>query len=950
MTSKFLPPTEEKVDEVLRRIPTVPLRRAFFEGLMNPHWVVPLAKKGAFSYPPEPEKTENGLVRDIYWPEIGYLVRVAPDEPEAVVNVLLQLGNSTNAWVRRGTFEVGANISADQAVRLMPLIKSWQPTGFGWRTDPEDLVAFTLNLLQGGQQRDGTWFAKQLFKPFKTRDRRRPAARLGAYWFEQGLPKVAAALGDDGLEIVLPWLVAYERISGHLKKDLDFSYFSRDSIRRRDDECEDMEQALIDAVRDSAVKAMLVDASKAKETLLGRDMLLGRKIALFSLGEAIRQSGDTQRVEDLLAVATELLFDERSNDDSCRIDYGELARAVATVSTEVLDPLVQFIELGSSAYNRRHQERMRNSGADEAQIDEELREREDRWRHRWLSAIGVEALPAPLRIELAELDSRYGVFDRPLEPILRVTGWVGPNSPVSQDEMAAMSPVELAAHLESWHDTGDGWGPEPSHEGQGRELTALISTKPKALDGVSQLVRRLRPTYLRALLVGWEAAVKADLEPDWTQTAEVIADVLGHNDESAFPTEGGRGDDDPDFRWAKKAAVTLLAELVNQRTGLVVREDTMSLFADLLTNSANDDAAWDEYVADVDAGMDALTISLNWQWPIRIRGLINLMSQGRETIWYAAARSALEVELSRSDPRGASRAVIGRRLSRLLSTDPEWLIPRIPDLFGTSSGLSAGQQIALTTAIAGHLYHSTLYDLLRSSMLGAIQCGDQIVAGWRTQTDPLQQIGHWVVSAIIWGHTTIDDALAHEYFSVVPPRIRGDALGHIGWQFMHAQRVDAAIRDRLAGLWDSRVAHVRSCPQDREELTGFWWFVKSGKFAVEWWLPRLKEAAELDPQLCAERYMIGKELALASDYDPRTAFDVLKLLLGGRQEAGLAVYDLTRNAVPMILARAIASGDEGLRQDAEEYMNELGEAGNLGLQSEVIKFIDGTLNEEDVDE
>jgi hypothetical protein len=167
---------------------------------------------------------------------------------------------------------------------------------------------------------------------------------------------------------------------------------------------------------------------------------------------------------------------------------------------------------------------------------------------------------------------------------------------------------------------------------------------------------------------------------------------------------------------------------------------------------------------------------------------------------------------------------------------------------------------------------------------------------------------------------------------------------------MHAQTVDAAIRDRLADLWDSRVAHVRVCPEDREELTGFYWFVKSGKYAAEWWLPRLKEAVELDPQLRAERYMIGKELALASDCDPRLAFDVLKLLLGGRQEAGLAVYDLTRNAVPMVLARAIASGDERLQQDAEAYMNELGEAGNLGLQSEVIKFIDGTLRESDVDE
>ncbi|WAY21542.1 hypothetical protein OF855_10960 [Mycolicibacterium fortuitum] len=910
-----------------------------------------MAKKGVFKHPPEPVKTDDGLIRDVYWPEIGYLVRVAPDVPDAVVDVLLQLGKSTNAWVRRGVFEVGARISPDQAARLKPLIKSWQSTGFGWRTDPSDLVAFALNLLEGGQEDDGAWFANLIFKPFRTKDRRRPAARLEMYWYEQGLPKVAAALGDNGLEIMLPWLVAYERASGRLKKGLDFTYYSRDSIRRRDGKYDDMEHALIDAVRDSAVNAMLTDAPGAKKKLLETKMLLCRKIALFSLGEAIRQGGDTPRTKGLLAVATELLFDQQSSDDSCRIDYAELARAVATVSVEALDPLAQFIELGSSANNSRYEMRMREAGADDAEIDEELREREDRWKHRWLSAIGMEALTAPLRIELADLDSRYGVFDRPLEPMGRVTGWVGPNSPVSQDEMAAMSPAELVAHLESWHDTGDGWGPEPSHEGQGRELTTLITTNPRALDGINDLVSRLRPAYLRAILVGWEAAIRADLEPDWSQTAQVIADVLGHTDESAFPPEGGRGDDDPDFRWAKKSAVGLLVELANRRTGLAVPEDAIATFADLLVNAADDEMAWEEYVSDVeDGGMDPLTISLNWQWPIRIRGLINLMSQGRATNWYKAAQSALELELARRDPRGASRAVVGRQLSRLLSADPEWVHPRIAGFFGSGTRLSVEQQIALTTAIAGHHYHSTLYELLGPSMIAAIQSGEQIVPGWRTQTDPLQQIGQWVVSAIIWGDTTIDAEVAHAFFSLAPPKIRGDALGHLGWLFMHAERVDSVFRDRLADLWDSRVEHVRAHPEDQEELGGFYWFVKSGKFAAEWWLPRLKAAAELNPQLGAERYMIGKQIALASEVDPRTAFDVLKLLLKEREEAGSAVYDLTRNAVPMVIARAIASGDERLKQEAEAYMNELGEAGNLGLLSEVSRFLDGTLSQDDVEE
>src|SRR4051812_39309498 len=136
---KYQAPSENQVKEALRRIPSFQLRRAFFEGLKNPLWVEPLAKEGAFRNPPEPEKMDDGLIRDIYWPEMEYLIRVAPEAPAAVVDVLLKISRSNNAWVRRGLFMIGASIPADQAARLQLVVRSWQSTGFGWRTDPQDL-------------------------------------------------------------------------------------------------------------------------------------------------------------------------------------------------------------------------------------------------------------------------------------------------------------------------------------------------------------------------------------------------------------------------------------------------------------------------------------------------------------------------------------------------------------------------------------------------------------------------------------------------------------------------------------------------------------------------------------------------------------------------------------------------------------------------------------------
>ena len=255
-----------------------------------------------------------------------------------------------------------------------------------------------------------------------------------------------------------------------------------------------------------------------------------------------------------------------------------------------------------------------------------------------------------------------------------------------------MSPLELVAHLESWHDTGAGWGPEPSHEGQSRQLTGLLTTNPKALTGVDNLAGRLRPTYLRAVLQGWAAALKAELKLDWDQAADVIQEVLTHGDESPFPVEGGEFDDDADFRSAKQAAVRMLTELAQLRGALTIPDEIMPRFAELLVALAADGAC---ISYDRESGMDPLNVSLNWQWPIRVRGLIYLMYRCKDAVWYEAARSALEQELSRDDTRGASRAVLGEGLGRLLDTDPEWLEPKMPVWFGDRNGIAVDQQIAL---------------------------------------------------------------------------------------------------------------------------------------------------------------------------------------------------------------------------------------------------------------
>lgn len=942
--SEYRAPTEDQVKEAMRRITRTQLRRAFFEGIENPLWVKPLADAGAFSSPPEPVESGDGYVREDYWPEGVYLAKVAENSPQDVVDVLLSLQGSRNSWVRRLTFDVGARISPEFSAQLRPLIESWASTGFGWRTDPRDVVSMAINLIVGGERENGLWLADLAFNIAGEAGR---SAILDDYWFAEQLPRLTAVLDVQSLGVALSWLVSYERAQDRLNEGSDLSYLSRESIESNDDDFPEVEHALIDAVRDLAVRSMSVDPESTRDVLLNSEMVLARKIALFSASQALRLSVEGRLAPpNLLAVASSLLVDKGSREDPCRIEFAQLAQAVSGARGAPVEELSQAFALGPAVDADKLRRWIGEDTDDESEINDLVNDYVDRWRHRWLSSIGIEALPAQLQTDLQALDARFGVLEDPLAPIRRVTSWTGPNSPLGSDEMAAMSPSELVGHLETWHSPEDTWGPVPSHEGQGRELTALLTTNPEAVSGVPDLVRRLRPIYLRAILRGWEAALSAGLTLDWESVADTVEAVLVHEDASPFPAEGGRWDDDPDFRPAKRAAVGLLEDLVKVRPEPTVPAPTMRRLAGLLIDTAADEAAWEEYDSADPGEMDPLTISLNWQWPSRLRGLVNLLCRPDGSEWREAARSALDTELEREDSNGAAYAVIGEGAGRLLDGDPDWLDPRVPQLFGTEDGITVPQQIALSAALALYRYHGRLHKLLTGPMQGALRLEGPMTAGWQARSDPLQRIGEWVVSAEIRGDTDAHDPLERAFFSLAPAEIRGAAMGHIAWAFMHAEAVDDDIRDRFAAMWDRRIAHVREHPEDGPELNGFHWVVRCRKFDTTWWLPRLEEALELNPGLVTEPHSIGKDLALAAVEHPATALDVLQLLLDGRDDAGFAVYDLTRNAVPFVIARAIESGDEALAARAIAYMNQLGERGNLALDAQVQQVLAGASSAE----
>ncbi|WP_147599119.1 hypothetical protein [Flaviflexus massiliensis] len=774
------------------------------------------------------------------------------------------------------------------------------------------------------------------------------------YWYEEELPRIIPALGENALKAIVGWLVSYARLSGLASDDYDISAIVRPSIVSQDNSSDRIEGALIDAVRDLAIPAMRTNPSETANILVRSGVQLLQKIAIYVVAEALRRElEDNGDVEALAGIAKQLLGDAKSDDEYIRVEYARLAQEAARADNTATSVIVDFLARAFETDLTWMRERVpRDEGITEEGWESKIRAKARRYRHSWLAAIGMDSLPEVLREELLKLNEENGVIDKPLEPLGQITSWTGPNPHTSQEEMLSMAPLELVAHLANWHDNGDGWGPEPSHEGQGRALSGLLTTNPLALEGVPQLGKRLRPTYLRAILKGWESALKADLPLNWQQAFELVEHVLNHPLASPFPIEGGDFDDDKNYSGAKGAAIGLIEELLKKQGSVVVPEYYEEHFARMLINYSNDEDAWvayDTYERGV-SEWDPLNMSLNFQWPGIVRALIIAATRTKEAAWRGEALKVIEREMSRVDQHGAGRAALGEGLGRLMQAAPDWVDEHLEEFVGTREAISIAQQIVLTTAMAIYRYNPVMYELLTPSMLAAIDVGDSLTAGWKSDLEPLPRIGEWVIDAYVFGDISADDPVFQSFFGLVTPSVRGEALAHIAWSFFRADKVDDSIRDRFGRLWDDRIRHVREHPEETQELRGIYWLARSSTFSSEWWLPRLRDILELDPAIGSERTTIGKELAQASFSDPVAALKVLKLVIGDSPEGGRFTYDLSRRAIPVVIANAMRFGDTQLGADAENYMNQLGARGNHGLEEEVQEVLKGSLGIDDMED
>ncbi len=948
--SDWIAPTPAEVSAVVGYLVEDNLRRQFFAELQNPTWVAPLDQLEVFNNVPQMEVDAEGERRARPWPEGEYLARMATAEPDLVARILARQPDSENPWVNSALLDAALALPPAHAAPLAKKVAT--AVGRGWLWVDADAVVRLAERLVSSHSGTARELLSALFAPRVGPEEvtalgttTRVAGAIDNYWYGELAPRAVpllASLGMKGLELAAGWLLKALEIGG----DRDGSaYIWRPSIAPHEQNVDiDEVNALIDTVRDVAVTVGAGSLQQVVDFLEARGRGLLRRIAVEAAAQVVERGVEG----DALDVATRLLLDESLLDIEARPEYVHLARTLLPRLPE--DGVLAWQAMIRGEQWQGPDDLMRRLArgwdADPGAVtEEEVSRVRRRLTYRLLLPLG-EILPAAERARLAELKAEFGELEHP-EFASYTSTFTGPTSPVDHTALGEMPPEELFAFLHDWQ-PADGHGFGPSIEGLARNLEVVAERQPDLLAAIAPRLLDLRRSYVRAAVSGWAKAVAAGFDPP-PAVWELIVRLVGIPD-TGDDVDGDFEADDPVWRWAQRRALDLVTAYVHARGEHLDTHDARRAWAVVAPLTSHRDPTpqhEERYGGD---NMDPLTLSLNTTRPAALRAAVEVLrrlptADPEATTLRGEILDVLARHVSSADdPSLAVAAVFGEALGRLASLDRSWVDARADALFDVlSSDPPSRARADVVVSVALRVYHTgpAVFDLLRGVMLAMFSpryAATKHVEGWRGRRSTVVVAATHVLRGYLLGFIGEDDLLLARLSSADAPQgIFAEALGHIGWEIMHAVRSDESadgvapdVLDRAKRLIDRRVEAIKAGHAPASELSGFYWWVRAEAYDPSWSLPILRLAAS-DPGF-DPKGLLGEALATAAERAPGPALDVFDAL---RQRGdGWERYDMLRHA-PSILAAALRSPDKTTQHRARRILDELGRAGHLSILRDV---------------
>jgi hypothetical protein len=949
-------PTDAQVDNALELIQKSGGNyQYFFEKLTSPSWIEPLAQRGRFDHPPGVERIGN-MYRFPSWPEGEYLLRMADIVPETVAAAIRPLCfTSDNHIVHRLLVEIAQKLPPGLAKDLALEETKWvrQETSL-IPLYPEKAAALVEYLATGGEPQSALGLASAVLEVRAPADKRAgvpieaedgstidwkpapdPLAKLEPVWSQLFLRRVTEPLSltipDGFLAALAENLNRAVTIhsSNQQDKSDDYSTIWRPHLEHSShyEPLHETVSALIGAIK--VLNEQPADHSQQiLRALEPYTWLIFDRLRAYTLLHAAHADPD--------ATARFLNEPSRYARASQNPEFTELLKKHASaLPKDVLNEIVERIDQGpdpaSYAYHLTHRVRPENVEQEKTVIIE-------RWQLEWLHPLAA-VLDEPHARELNRLLEKY---EAP-RPRFRSGGirQVQDHSPTSLESFQGMSTEALLKYLKEWTPPSTGLPFEqPSRAGVANTLREWVTDDPQHASEVldSFLTTELDPVYITALLDAFAGALKTEKSFDVYAVARAVQWVAENTDALMEDKQEG-WNREATWNWAHMSAARFLTDLFLQEGRLELIRAAELFPATRAVCFLPRPTIEDEVEYKKESSRYG-SFALNTPRPVGVEAMIRY---GR---WIKLATpesdftpaqlgpvfEVLEQKLDAAqDPSAAVREMFGMQFRTLAWLDLEWFLSVIPKLFPGKDGTKEEKTLDRFGWNSYLQFCGPVRETLPATRkryllaIHSLQKGDDSVAeNERTLASHLMQYyGYGVIE--------LDDPLLQQFFGSASVKLRGQALGDIGWSLIQeGASLSDEMQVRFMRLWESRMEVLKtSTKEEADELATFGWWLACGKFpeawAIEQALPILERARSLRPD-----FAVVEALARLSTKYPYEAVRVVHVLFEEDRD-GWAIHGWNQH-LDSILKEALGDG-EMARKEAEAMIELLVSRGFRGYRN-----------------
>jgi hypothetical protein len=946
--------TPEQVDKTVVLLVHDEQYRYFFDRLENPEWIEPLWGKGFFRQPPKPiQDEEEGTIRFPPWPEARYLARMAKHKPEIVADIIQDMDDTDNVAVHSDLLDAMLSMPPDLSVRLVE--KAVHLAKSPYILTAEKFGQLISRLAKGEKTHEAMTIAEDLLDIFSDSKRveapgpgktfypsSEPQARFDSWEYEQILkkyfPDLVQKAGIAALELLCNLLD--KAIQIHCYGEVywgteDYSRIWRPAIEDHPQNCDGtIKDALVSAVRDTAeiiIRSEQATVEEVVNILETKRWKVFRRIALHTLR--------------LFPDQAEKLATARLTDRSLFEDVGLRHEYVLLLQNRFphLAPKEQAVILGwiknGPEVDQWKQWWEREAGQQPS--EEDITRYREIWQRDWLARIGPDNLPEEWKKRYHSLCKKYGKPDHPEFPVY-MESWVGPTSPKTAEELKSMSITDIVKFLSTWKPPEIIFR-EPSPEGLGRSLSAVVAEDPERFASEAKAFQGLDPTYVRAVIFGLWEALKHDKVFNWQPVLDLCAWVLSQPRE--VPNRRVREmEADPDWGWTRKAIADLFSAGFEHLKGSIPITLRRKVWAILQPLTEDSDPTPEHEHRYGGSNMDPATLSINTvrgaalhaviHYALWVRRYLEQQPDGKDRLQKGfeempEVREVLETHLDPLREQSlAIRAVYGQRFPWLVLLDPEWAKANAERIFPMDLKDEAFFEAAWDTYVMFCKPYDNVWEILRPFYRLAVERIGGRQGNTRWLANPEEKLAEHLMVFYWRGKLSLDDDLLVDFWRKAPASVRAHAHAFVGQALKQTSGdVPLEILNRLKQLWERRLTAARQA-QDRsdfeKEVAAFGWWFASGKFDVDWALDQLFASLEFSGRV-KRTHMILKTLSVTAQTHPLKSVKSLRLIAEGDRQGW--ELDIGREHIWQILQWSLANPDA--KEEAEKLIHYLGSRGFL---------------------